>query len=139
MIYLMSVIYAFHYIYLRQFHPSISEDQRFYCTRPRSSNWPRRPYCLHSRHLNSTVPIVASTLQKAGVYTPACSSGVTTLDVVHAAHFTAGIALKYSAGQWCRENLLLGLFPLKKRSCWRPACLNSRRASRKARRLLRAR
>ncbi|KAG2143488.1 malate dehydrogenase [Suillus bovinus] len=45
-----------------------------------------------SNPVNSTVPIVASTLQKAGVYNPARLFGVTTLDVVRAARFTAGIA-----------------------------------------------
>ncbi|KIJ59442.1 hypothetical protein HYDPIDRAFT_100774 [Hydnomerulius pinastri MD-312] len=45
-----------------------------------------------SNPVNSTVPIVASTLAKAGVYNPARVSGVTTLDVVRAARFTAGIA-----------------------------------------------
>ncbi|KIK34511.1 hypothetical protein CY34DRAFT_17670 [Suillus luteus UH-Slu-Lm8-n1] len=42
-----------------------------------------------SNPVNATVPIVASTLQKAGVYNPACLCGVTTLDVVRAARFTA--------------------------------------------------
>ena len=45
-----------------------------------------------SNPVNSTVPIVASTLAKAGVYNPARVFGVTTLDVVRAARFTAGIA-----------------------------------------------
>lgn len=38
------------------------------------------------------MPIVASVLAKAGVYNPARVFGVTTLDVVRAARFTAGIA-----------------------------------------------
>ncbi|KAF8127240.1 lactate/malate dehydrogenase [Boletus edulis] len=45
-----------------------------------------------SNPVNSTVPIVASTLVKAGVYNPARVFGVTTLDVVRAARFTAGLA-----------------------------------------------
>jgi len=45
-----------------------------------------------SNPVNSTVPIVASTLSKAGVYNPARVFGVTTLDVVRAARFTAGLA-----------------------------------------------
>lgn len=45
-----------------------------------------------SNPVNSTVPIVASTLAKAGVYNPARVFGVTTLDVVRAARFTGGIA-----------------------------------------------
>ncbi|KAG9316982.1 malate dehydrogenase [Chiua virens] len=44
-----------------------------------------------SNPVNSTVPIVASTLAKAGVYNPARVFGVTTLDVVRAARFSAGI------------------------------------------------
>lgn len=45
-----------------------------------------------SNPVNSTVPIVAATLDKAGVYNPQRLFGVTTLDVVRAARFTAGIA-----------------------------------------------
>ncbi|KAG6329215.1 hypothetical protein ID866_9873 [Astraeus odoratus] len=45
-----------------------------------------------SNPVNSTVPIVASTLAKAGVYDPKRLFGVTTLDVVRAARFTASIA-----------------------------------------------
>lgn len=44
-----------------------------------------------SNPVNSTVPIVASTLAKAGVYNPSRVFGVTTLDVVRAARFTGGI------------------------------------------------
>ncbi|KAF8554656.1 malate dehydrogenase [Imleria badia] len=44
-----------------------------------------------SNPVNSTVPIVASTLSKAGVYNPSRVFGVTTLDVVRAARFTAGV------------------------------------------------
>ncbi|KAH7930365.1 malate dehydrogenase [Leucogyrophana mollusca] len=45
-----------------------------------------------SNPVNSTVPIVAATLEKAGVFDPKRLFGVTTLDVVRAARFTAGIA-----------------------------------------------
>jgi len=45
-----------------------------------------------SNPVNSTVPIVASTLEKAGVFDPARLFGVTTLDVVRAARFLAGIS-----------------------------------------------
>jgi malate dehydrogenase len=42
--------------------------------------------------VNSTVPIVAATLEKAGVYDPGHVFGVTTLDVVRATRFLAGIS-----------------------------------------------
>jgi malate dehydrogenase len=45
-----------------------------------------------SNPVNSTVPIVASTLEKAGVFDPARLFGVTTLDVVRAARFLSGIS-----------------------------------------------
>jgi malate dehydrogenase len=45
-----------------------------------------------SNPVNSTVPIVASTLEKAGVFDPSRLFGVTTLDVVRAARFLAGIS-----------------------------------------------
>ena len=45
-----------------------------------------------SNPVNSTVPIVAATLEKAGVFDPAHLFGVTTLDVVRAARFLAGIS-----------------------------------------------
>ncbi|KAL0571556.1 Malate dehydrogenase, cytoplasmic [Marasmius crinis-equi] len=45
-----------------------------------------------SNPVNSTVPIVAKTLEKAGVYDPKRVFGVTTLDVVRAARFLAGVA-----------------------------------------------
>jgi len=45
-----------------------------------------------SNPVNSTVPIVARTLEKAGVFDPKRVFGVTTLDVVRAARFTAGIS-----------------------------------------------
>jgi malate dehydrogenase len=44
-----------------------------------------------SNPVNSTVPIVAATLDKAGVFDPKRLFGVTTLDVVRAARFLAGI------------------------------------------------
>jgi len=44
-----------------------------------------------SNPVNSTVPIVAATFEKAGVFDPKRLFGVTTLDVVRAARFTAGI------------------------------------------------
>jgi malate dehydrogenase len=43
-----------------------------------------------SNPVNSTVPIVAKTLEKAGVFDPKKVFGVTTLDVVRAARFVAG-------------------------------------------------
>ena len=45
-----------------------------------------------SNPVNSTVPIVAATLEKAGVFNPKRVFGVTTLDVVRAARFLGGIA-----------------------------------------------
>ncbi|KAM6489252.1 malate dehydrogenase [Amanita muscaria] len=45
-----------------------------------------------SNPVNSTVPIVASTLEKAGVFNPKHVFGVTTLDVVRASRFLSGIA-----------------------------------------------
>ncbi|KAG6816125.1 Malate dehydrogenase, cytoplasmic [Tephrocybe sp. NHM501043] len=45
-----------------------------------------------SNPVNSTVPIVASTLEKAGVFNPARVFGVTTLDVVRATRFLAGVS-----------------------------------------------
>lgn len=44
-----------------------------------------------SNPVNSTVPIVSAVLEKAGVYDPKRVFGVTTLDVVRAARFLAGI------------------------------------------------
>jgi len=43
-----------------------------------------------SNPVNSTVPIVAATLEKAGVFDPRRLFGVTTLDVVRAARFLSG-------------------------------------------------
>jgi malate dehydrogenase len=44
-----------------------------------------------SNPVNSTVPIVSSVFEKAGVYDPRRIFGVTTLDVVRAARFVSGI------------------------------------------------
>jgi malate dehydrogenase len=44
-----------------------------------------------SNPVNSTVPIVAATLEKAGVFDPKRVFGVTTLDVVRAARFLSEI------------------------------------------------
>jgi len=44
-----------------------------------------------SNPVNSTVPIVAATLEKAGVFNPKRVFGITTLDVVRAARFLAGL------------------------------------------------
>jgi len=45
-----------------------------------------------SNPVNSTVPIVAETLAKASAFDPARLFGVTTLDVVRASRFVAGVA-----------------------------------------------
>jgi len=45
-----------------------------------------------SNPVNSTVPIVASVFEKAGVFNPRRLFGVTTLDVVRAARFVSGAA-----------------------------------------------
>jgi len=45
-----------------------------------------------SNPVNSTVPIVAKTLEKAGVYDPRRLYGVTTLDVVRAARFLGEVS-----------------------------------------------
>jgi malate dehydrogenase len=45
-----------------------------------------------SNPVNSTVPIVAETLKKAGVFNPRHVFGVTTLDVVRAARFLAAVS-----------------------------------------------
>lgn len=52
---------------------------------------PQAHILVISNPVNSTVPIVAATLENAGVLDPAHLFGVTTLDVVRAARFTAGI------------------------------------------------
>jgi len=48
--------------------------------------------CVISNPVNSTVPIVAATLEKAEVFDPKRLFGVTTLDVVRAARFLSGIS-----------------------------------------------
>ena len=53
---------------------------------------PKAHILIISNPVNSTVPIVASTLAKAGAYDPKRVFGVTTLDVVRAARFTASLA-----------------------------------------------
>ncbi|KAF8632409.1 hypothetical protein AX17_004850 [Amanita inopinata Kibby_2008] len=45
-----------------------------------------------SNPVNSTVPIVAATLEKAGVFNPSRVFGITTLDVVRAARFLSGLS-----------------------------------------------
>lgn len=45
-----------------------------------------------SNPVNSTVPIVAATLEKADVFNPAHLFGITTLDVVRAARFLAAVS-----------------------------------------------
>ncbi|KAJ7916326.1 lactate dehydrogenase/glycoside hydrolase [Mycena leptocephala] len=46
---------------------------------------------VFSDPVNSTVPVVAATLEKAGVYDPKRVFGVTTIDVVRATRFLAGL------------------------------------------------
>ncbi|KAJ7886190.1 lactate/malate dehydrogenase [Mycena olivaceomarginata] len=53
---------------------------------------PTAAVLIISNPVNSTVPIVAATLEKAGVFDPKRVFGVTTLDVVRAARFLAGVA-----------------------------------------------
>ena len=53
---------------------------------------PKAHILVISNPVNSTVPIVARTLENAGVFDPAHLFGVTTLDVVRAARFLAGIS-----------------------------------------------
>jgi malate dehydrogenase len=53
---------------------------------------PQAHILVISNPVNSTVPIVARTLEKAGVFNPARVFGVTTLDVVRAAKFLSGVA-----------------------------------------------
>ena len=52
---------------------------------------PKAHILVISNPVNSTVPIVAATLEKAGVFDPRRLFGVTTLDVVRAARFLAGV------------------------------------------------
>jgi malate dehydrogenase len=51
---------------------------------------PQAHILVISNPVNSTVPIVASVLEKAGVFDPRRLFGVTTLDVVRAARFVSG-------------------------------------------------
>ncbi|KAI3604170.1 malate dehydrogenase [Moniliophthora roreri] len=53
---------------------------------------PKAHILVISNPVNSTVPIVARTLEKAGVFDPKRVFGVTTLDVVRAARFLAGVS-----------------------------------------------
>ncbi|KAJ8075942.1 Malate dehydrogenase, cytoplasmic [Marasmius tenuissimus] len=53
---------------------------------------PKAHILVISNPVNSTVPIVAKTLEKLGVFDPKRLFGVTTLDVVRAARFLAGVA-----------------------------------------------
>ncbi|KAI0773631.1 malate dehydrogenase [Fomes fomentarius] len=53
---------------------------------------PKAHVLVISNPVNSTVPIISAVLEKAGVYDPAHVFGVTTLDVVRAQRFLAGIA-----------------------------------------------
>ncbi|PIL36569.1 hypothetical protein GSI_00258 [Ganoderma sinense ZZ0214-1] len=53
---------------------------------------PKAHVLVISNPVNSTVPIVSAVLEKAGVYDPSHVFGVTTLDVVRAQRFLAGIA-----------------------------------------------
>ncbi|KAF9442491.1 NAD-malate dehydrogenase [Macrolepiota fuliginosa MF-IS2] len=52
---------------------------------------PQAHILVISNPVNSTVPIVASTLENAGVFDPRRVFGVTTLDVVRAQRFVAGL------------------------------------------------
>lgn len=56
-----------------------------------ASYCPEAHILVISNPVNSTVPIVASTLEKAGVFDPKRVFGVTSLDVVRAARFLAGV------------------------------------------------
>ncbi|KIJ27698.1 hypothetical protein M422DRAFT_271124 [Sphaerobolus stellatus SS14] len=55
-------------------------------------NVPNAHILVISNPVNSTVPIVARTLEKAGTYDPTRLFGITTLDVVRASRFLPGIA-----------------------------------------------
>src|ERR1700761_2559444 len=52
-----------------------------------------------SNPVNSTVPIAAEVLKKAGVFDPKRLFGVTTLDVVRAETFVAGIVGEKNPGK----------------------------------------
>lgn len=56
-----------------------------------SKTAPKAHILVISNPVNSTVPIVASTLQKAGTFDPTRLFGVTTLDVVRASRFLSGL------------------------------------------------
>lgn len=51
---------------------------------------PKAHICIITNPVNSTVPIAAEILKKAGTYDPARLFGVTTLDIVRAKTFVAG-------------------------------------------------
>jgi malate dehydrogenase len=53
---------------------------------------PKAHILVISNPVNSTVPIVAATLEKAGVFDPKRLFGITTLDVVRAARFLGSVA-----------------------------------------------
>ncbi|KIJ27697.1 hypothetical protein M422DRAFT_190684, partial [Sphaerobolus stellatus SS14] len=55
-------------------------------------NVPKAHILVISNPVNSTVPIVARTLEKAGTYDPTRLFGITTLDVVRASRFLSSIA-----------------------------------------------
>lgn len=52
---------------------------------------PKAMMLIIANPVNSTVPIVAETFKRAGVYDPARLFGVTTLDVVRSSTFVSGI------------------------------------------------
>ncbi|KAG8828923.1 Malate dehydrogenase, cytoplasmic [Serendipita sp. 399] len=56
-----------------------------------SKTAPKAHILVISNPVNSTVPIVASTLEKAGTFDPSRLFGVTTLDVVRASRFLSSI------------------------------------------------
>ena len=55
---------------------------------------PDAHFLIISNPVNSTVPIFAETLKKAGVFNPKRLYGVTTLDVVRASRFVAEVKNK---------------------------------------------
>ncbi|KAH8918737.1 malate dehydrogenase [Atractiella rhizophila] len=59
-----------------------------------ASHCPKAFIAVISNPVNSTVPIVAEVLKKAGVFDPKKLNGVTTLDVVRASTFSAAAAQK---------------------------------------------
>ena len=52
---------------------------------------PEAHILMISNPVNLTIPIVSTVFEKAGIYNPRQIFGVTTLDIVHAAHFVSGI------------------------------------------------